>query len=89
MVGITPGQTRTFSVARIIGAETAELGEVATGIVLLRYFAPPLDDEDSRPFFSQMVTAETVQEMPGLAPQILNLDVEQPQVLAGRERRRR
>ena len=89
LVGIAPGQTRTFSVARIIGADTFELGEVATGIVLLRYFAPPLDDDESRPFFSQMVSAETIQVLPGLAPQVLRLDVEQPQVLAGRERRRR
>ncbi|MCZ6649157.1 MAG: hypothetical protein O7D35_00655 [Acidobacteria bacterium] len=90
LVGIAPGQTRTFSVARIIGADTFELGEVATGIVLLRYFAPTLDeDDDTRRFFSQMVSAETIQVLPGLAPQVLRLDVEQPQVLAGRERRRR
>lgn len=89
LVAIAPGQTMTFSVASIIGEDTAELGEVATGIVLLRYFAPPLDDDESRPFFSQMVSAETIQELPGQASQILNLDVEQPQVLAGRERRHR
>jgi len=89
LVKIDPGQTRTFSVARVIGEDTGELGEVATGIVLLRYFALLLEEDDSLGRYSQMVTAETIQQLPGLPPQILNLDVEQPQSLVSRPRGRR
>ena len=84
--GITPGQTRTVSVAGIIG-DSALAGESVTGVVFVRFFAP-VNDEEGR-VYSQMVTAETIFEFPNLPPQIIRLDVERPQMLAPRRERHR
>ena len=85
--GIAAGQTRSVSVASLLGDAIAP-GESVTGVVFLRFFAP-VDDDDERRFYSQMVSAETIFEFPELPPQIIRLDVERPQVLAPQTRRRR
>jgi hypothetical protein len=84
--GMTPGQTRSVSVAGLLGDAVAP-GESVTGVVFLRFFAP-VDDDEKR-FYSQMVSAESIFEFPDLPPQIIRLDVERPQLLVPQARRRR
>ncbi len=79
--GIAPGQTRSVTVAAVIGDDLTNLGNVAQGVVLVRFFAP-VDLEADR-FFATMVSAELIQELPNQPPQVIRLDVERPQPLFG------
>jgi hypothetical protein len=79
--GIAPGQTRSLTVAQVIGDDLTNLGNVAQGVVLVRFFAPA--DLEADRFFATMVSAETIQERPNQPPQVIRLAVERPQPLFG------
>jgi hypothetical protein len=94
---VQPGKTVTVPVIALLEnatdpaptdeTATAEMEPIARGIVILRFFAP--SDTTAGAKFSQMVTAETVLEIPGRTPVIFPLEVGQPQSLFAPRRLRR
>jgi hypothetical protein len=89
---IEPGRTATVPVAALLknavdAASTQDLAPIARGIVILRFFTPA--DATTGSKFSQMVTAETVLEIPNRTPVIFPLEVGQPQPLFAPRRLRR